>query len=107
MLSYAHGTASRPLLGETIGENLRRTCRAFPDRDAVVVRSRLAVFAEAFNLLGTGNEVWGPAFRTPTAVQPLRGLRPSASGSTSDHRGSPRRWRGDPRLPRLLPAPAG
>ena len=38
---------------------------------------RLAVFAEAFNLLGTGNEVeedalWGPGFRTPTAVQPPR-----------------------------------
>jgi hypothetical protein len=38
---------------------------------------RLALFAEAFNLLGTGNEVEedalsGPGFRTPTAVQPPR-----------------------------------
>jgi hypothetical protein len=38
---------------------------------------RLALFAEAFNLLGTRNEVeedalWGPGFRTPTAVQPPR-----------------------------------
>jgi hypothetical protein len=40
---------------------------------------RLALLAEAFNLLGTGNEVeedplWGPAFRTPTAVHPPRAL---------------------------------
>jgi hypothetical protein len=38
---------------------------------------RLALFACAFNLLGTGNEVeedalWGPGFRTPTAIQPPR-----------------------------------
>ena len=38
---------------------------------------RLALFAEAFNLLGTRNEVEedalsGPGFRTPTAVQPPR-----------------------------------
>ncbi|HUL75906.1 MAG TPA: hypothetical protein VL691_01475, partial [Vicinamibacteria bacterium] len=40
---------------------------------------RLALFGQAFNLLGTRNEVeenplWGPAFRTPTAVQPPRTL---------------------------------
>jgi len=40
---------------------------------------RLALFAEAFNLLGTSNEVeedalWGPSFRTPTAVQPPRAV---------------------------------
>jgi hypothetical protein len=38
---------------------------------------RLALFAQAFNVLGTRNEVeenplWGPAFRTPTAGQPPR-----------------------------------
>src|SRR5437868_1176997 len=37
-LSYAHGTGSEPLLGETIGDNLRRTADRFPDRDALVVR---------------------------------------------------------------------
>ncbi|HXK08433.1 MAG TPA: TonB-dependent receptor [Vicinamibacteria bacterium] len=42
-------------------------------------RSRLALFAQAFNLLGTRNEVeenpvWGPSFRTPTAVQPPRAV---------------------------------
>jgi fatty-acyl-CoA synthase len=37
-LSYAHGAADKPLLGETIGENLRRTVERFPDREALVVR---------------------------------------------------------------------
>jgi len=37
-LSYAHGASSVPLLGETIGENLRRTVERFGDRPAVVVR---------------------------------------------------------------------
>jgi fatty-acyl-CoA synthase len=35
--SYTHGTSSVPLLGETIGRNLRRTVERFPDRDALVV----------------------------------------------------------------------
>jgi fatty-acyl-CoA synthase len=37
-LSYAHGTGSIPLLGETIGDNLRRTSERFPDQEALVVR---------------------------------------------------------------------
>jgi fatty-acyl-CoA synthase len=40
MLSYAHGPGALPLLGETIGENLRRTSERFPDSDALVVRSQ-------------------------------------------------------------------
>jgi fatty-acyl-CoA synthase len=40
MLSYAHRPGTVPLLGETIGENLRRTVERFPDRDAIVVRSQ-------------------------------------------------------------------
>jgi fatty-acyl-CoA synthase len=39
-LSYAHGPCATPLLGETIGENLRRTVDRFGDRDALVVRSQ-------------------------------------------------------------------
>jgi fatty-acyl-CoA synthase len=31
------GASARPLLGETIGENLRRTVERFPDREALVV----------------------------------------------------------------------
>lgn len=38
--SYTHGTSETPLLGETIGENLRRTVLLFPDREALVVRSQ-------------------------------------------------------------------
>jgi fatty-acyl-CoA synthase len=36
--SYARGPCEVPLLGETIGENLRRTVERFPDREALVVR---------------------------------------------------------------------
>jgi fatty-acyl-CoA synthase len=39
-LSYAHGTSQTPLLGETIGANLRRTVERFGDRDALVVRAQ-------------------------------------------------------------------
>jgi fatty-acyl-CoA synthase len=35
--SYSHGTSTRPLLGQTIGENLRDTARRFPTSDALVV----------------------------------------------------------------------
>jgi fatty-acyl-CoA synthase len=38
VLSYAHGASAVPLLGETIGENLRRTVERFGDREALVVR---------------------------------------------------------------------
>ncbi len=34
--SYTHGASTEPLLGETIGENLRNTCNRFPYRDALV-----------------------------------------------------------------------
>jgi fatty-acyl-CoA synthase len=39
-LSYTHGTSSIPLLGETIGENLRRTVERFGEREALVVRAQ-------------------------------------------------------------------
>ncbi|CAL2071525.1 putative acyl-CoA synthetase YngI [Streptomyces murinus] len=35
-LSYAHGTGTTALLGETIGANLARTARTWPDREALV-----------------------------------------------------------------------
>jgi fatty-acyl-CoA synthase len=38
--SYAHGVSPLPLLGQTIGENLRATAERFPDREAIVVRSQ-------------------------------------------------------------------
>jgi len=40
LLSYAHGVAETPLLGETLGENLRRTVEAHGDREALVVRAQ-------------------------------------------------------------------
>jgi fatty-acyl-CoA synthase len=39
-LSYDHGASATPLLGETLGENLRRTVERFGERDALVVRSQ-------------------------------------------------------------------
>ena len=39
-LSYSHGVSSTPLLGETLGENLRRTVERFGEREALVVRSQ-------------------------------------------------------------------
>jgi len=35
-LSYVHGASDIPLLGETIGENLKRTAERFPDQEALV-----------------------------------------------------------------------
>src|SRR5436190_5864728 len=40
MNSYLHGASTIPLLGETIGENLRRTVERFGHRDALVVRAQ-------------------------------------------------------------------
>jgi len=37
-VSYAHGASAVPLLGETIGANLRRIVERFGDREALVVR---------------------------------------------------------------------
>ncbi|QSQ19611.1 AMP-binding protein [Pyxidicoccus parkwayensis] len=38
--SYVHGTSSTPMLGETIGQNLRRTVERHGDREALVVASQ-------------------------------------------------------------------
>jgi fatty-acyl-CoA synthase len=50
LLSYAHGACSTPLLGETIGANLRRTVERFGDREALVVRHQ--------NFHATYRELW-------------------------------------------------
>ncbi|HMH34099.1 MAG TPA: AMP-binding protein, partial [Puia sp.] len=34
--SYAYGIGQHPLLGETIGENLRNTCNQYPERPALI-----------------------------------------------------------------------
>ncbi len=38
--SYTHGSSVMPLLGETIGENLRRTASRYADREALVARAQ-------------------------------------------------------------------
>ena len=51
-LSYLHGASETPLLGETIGANLRRSVERWPGRDALVVRSQdfRASYRELWNL---------------------------------------------------------
>ncbi|MDE2905417.1 MAG: AMP-binding protein, partial [Acidobacteriota bacterium] len=50
--SYVHGAADVPLLGETIGANLRRTAERHPELDALVVASQnfRATYREFWNL---------------------------------------------------------
>jgi fatty-acyl-CoA synthase len=49
--SYVHGASTVPLLGETIGQNLRRTVDQFGDSEALVVRHQnyRATYAELWN----------------------------------------------------------
>ncbi len=53
-LSYAHGVSDTPLLGETIGDNLRRTVERVPNAEALVVRSQQfrATYRELWELTG-------------------------------------------------------
>lgn len=53
-LSYASGPSAAPLLGETIGENLRRTAERVPDAEALVVHSQgfRATYRELWGLTG-------------------------------------------------------
>jgi fatty-acyl-CoA synthase len=58
-LSYASGTSSVPLLGETIGDNLERTVERFGDREALVschqnVRYTYSEFNDAVDLVARG-----------------------------------------------------
>jgi fatty-acyl-CoA synthase len=51
ILSYVHGASSVPLLGETIGENLRRTVERFGSSEALIVRHQnyRATYAELWD----------------------------------------------------------
>jgi fatty-acyl-CoA synthase len=76
MLSYAHGTADRPLVGDTIGASFEQTVARVPDSEALVschqdVRYTYAELDDAVDLLATGMlraglqqgdrvGVWGP-----------------------------------------------
>jgi fatty-acyl-CoA synthase len=52
--SYVHGASDVPLLGETIGENLRRTVERVGDREALVSRHQgfRATYRELWDLTG-------------------------------------------------------
>ncbi len=79
MRSYSHGTSPLPLLGETIGENLRRTVERYPDREALVVRSQ--------GYRATWRELWEQTSRLARALM--------ASGIAAGDRvgiWSPNRW---------------
>jgi fatty-acyl-CoA synthase len=65
-LSYAHGASGTPLLGETIGENLRRTAERFPDREALIVRSQ--------GYRATYRELWDATTRAAAALL-ARGIK--------------------------------
>ena len=74
--SYASGTSTTPLLGDTIGDNLDRTIAAYPDREALVsvhqdLRYTYSQFGEAVDrcaraLIAAGIEagdrvgIWSP-----------------------------------------------
>ncbi|ABC82779.1 AMP-binding protein [Anaeromyxobacter dehalogenans] len=62
--SYVSGPSTTPLLGETIGENLRRTVERFPDREALVsvyqgYRATYRQFWEETSLVARGLLVRG------------------------------------------------
>jgi fatty-acyl-CoA synthase len=65
-LSYVHGASSIPLLGETIGANLRRTVERFGDREALVVRHQ--------NYRATYAELWDQVTRASCGLL-ARGVR--------------------------------
>lgn len=50
-LSYVHGASHIPLLGETIGKNLRNTVEKFPDQDALICvhQNYRATYQEFYN----------------------------------------------------------
>lgn len=66
-LSYSHGACDVPLLGETIGANLRRTVGRCGDREALVVRHQ--------NVRLTYRELWELTTRAATGLL-ARGVKP-------------------------------
>jgi fatty-acyl-CoA synthase len=65
-ISYAHGPSEVALLGETIGENLRRTVERFAEREALVVRHQ--------DYRATYGELWQQVDRAARALL-ARGVR--------------------------------
>jgi len=61
--SYEHGASNVPLLGETIGQNLRRTVDRFADHEALIVRSQ--------SYRATYGELWEATTRAARAFLSL------------------------------------
>jgi fatty-acyl-CoA synthase len=66
-LSYAHGASLVPLIGDTIGEYLRRAADQFAGREALVVRHQ--------NYRATYQELWDQSGRAARGLL-ARGVRP-------------------------------
>src|SRR5579859_6315627 len=64
--SYVHGASPVALLGETIGDNLRRTVAQFGDREALVVRHQ--------QYRATYRELWDQTTRAARGLY-ARGVR--------------------------------
>src|SRR3712207_3700602 len=62
-LSYAHGTSTTPLLGQTIGDSLRATVDRYPDREALVVRAQ--------NYRATYRQLWSATTQCARALLAL------------------------------------
>jgi fatty-acyl-CoA synthase len=62
-LSYAHGTSRTPLLGQTIGQNLRAAVARHGDREALVVRSQ--------NHRATYRDLWEATTRAARGLMAL------------------------------------
>ena len=93
-LSYASGTSTTPLLGDTIGDNLDRTIARFGDREALVsvhqdLRYTYAQFGEAVDRCARALHGRRPRARRPRRdlVPQLRrvGARPVRHGQGGDH----------------------
>jgi fatty-acyl-CoA synthase len=58
--SYSHGQSRHPLLGETIGENLRNTCNKYPGREALISTEQ--------NYRATYSEFWQQVTKVAKAL---------------------------------------
>src|SRR5215211_1529981 len=58
--SYAHGASAVPVLGETIGDNLRRIVEQHGDREALVLRAQ--------GYRATYRELWDHTSQPPRAL---------------------------------------
>ena len=88
-LSYDHGACNVPLLGETIGANLRRTVERFPDRDALVVRNQ--------SYRATYRQLWDAVTQTARALLAMGVQKGERIGIWSPNRADSQPFAGRPR----------